>query len=88
MLGGASCVLECEGYRQRYKIDIGDIGEELAAVKGEFAEVPGLVVVRVSSIAGRWFHETRSWIKEERQSIVDTEPYPSACDPRDGDGGR
>lgn len=64
------------------KVDIADVDEQLPAVVGELAKGKVSVGVRVSWVEDRRFHESRSWVHEELQTLADGEPDAAASDAR------
>ena len=64
------------------EVDIADVDEQLPAVVGELAKGKVSVGVRVSWVEDRRFHESRSWVHEELQTLADGEPDAAASDAR------
>lgn len=85
-LGGAGGVGEGQGDGDGDEIDVGDVGEELGAVPGEFAEVPLEIGVGVGGVCDGGFDEAGTRIEEEGQGAVDGEPDAAARDVGNGCG--
>ena len=66
----------CQGQRdgETDEVDVGYVDEELRAVEGEFAEIPGCIDVGVGGVGYGWFDETWAWIQKECEGLVDGEP--------------
>lgn len=84
MLRCASGIVKCQSDWNRDEIDIGNVGEQLGVIVGEFAKAPHDVDVGVCRIVGRGLDQgaartTRSsGIEKEGQWSTDGEPDSSA----------
>ena len=85
MLGSAGGVGEGQGDWQADEVDVADVGEDLAAVEGEFAEAKVGVEVRVRWVGDGGFDESWAGVEEEGQSSVYGEPKTGTGEPRDRD---
>ena len=70
-LGLAGGVSQGHGDRNSHEIHTRHISIKLDAIKGEFAESPQDVDIRVSGVGHRWLNESWTWIQGKNQWLAD-----------------